>query len=177
MLKITDVSKRKTISLLGISSFLVFPSQWRTPVINSIVLPAHAQTSMSPALCADGVSTWLMSDYQENGVSFDQGTPQSQVEINIVGNQINLTTDWFVINSATSSVSRGRVTDSGSIDLSTGVATTSPTGTPVDSPTHGVLTNLANSLDQTFTLDCAGGGSFVVQDSSNIYSFRLTRAS
>lgn len=174
---VNDKSRRNLLSTLGGSTLLALPAKWLTPVVSGVVLPAHAQTSLAPELCADGVSIWLMSDYEENGVSFDQGTPQSQIEITIVGNQISLTTDWFITNSVTSSVSRGRVTDSGTIDLATGAATTSPTGTPVVSPTHGGITNLANNLDQTFTLDCVDGDSFVVQDTSNIYRFQLTRAS
>lgn len=172
-----NTSRRKILTALGSSSLFAMPSRWLTPVISSMALPVHAQTSMSPpALCADGVSTWLMSDYQEAGVSFTQGTPQSQVQITVSGAQISMITDWFVINSNTSVESRGRVTDVGTIDLSTGQTSTSPSGSPVASPTHGGVTNLANSLNQTFTLDCANSGSFVVQDTSNVYSFRLTRA-
>lgn len=118
-----------------------------------------------------------MSDYQENGVQFNQGSPQSQVEITISGSQIDLVTDWCVINSDTNSESRGRVTDSGSVNLNSGEASSTPVGNPVASPTHGAVQNLANNLAQTFTLDCAGSGSFLVRDTSNIYSFRLTRVS
>jgi hypothetical protein len=174
-MKIINVSKRKTLSALGISSFLALPSQWSSPLINVVALPAHAQTSTLQGLCEGGVSTWIMSEYQENGVDFDQGNPQTQVQISITDNQISLVTDWFVINSNTSAESRGRVTDVGTIDLSTGQSSTSPSGSPVVSPTHGGVTNLANSLNQTFTLDCANSGSFVVRDTSNVYSFRLTR--
>ncbi len=173
-----DASRRKLLTRVGAAGMVIIPSRWIAPVVSSVALPVHAQTSTPfSSLCVDGVSTWLVSEYQENGVSFSQGSPQSIVEITISGNQINLVSDLFVINSSTSAQSRGRVMDTGTIDLSTGQATTSPSGTPVSSPTHGGVTNLANNLNQTFTLDCASNNSFIVQDTSNIYSFRLTRVS
>lgn len=176
MLSKKRVTRRAvTVGLLAGVGAAHVPGKWVTPVINSLVLPAHGQTSAFPNLCADGTSTWLMSDYEENGTSFNQGTPQSQVEITISGTQINLITDWCVINSVSNSQSRGRVTDSGTVNLITGAATTSPTGSPTVSPTHGGVVNLANNLAQTFILDCADSDSFVVQGASNIYSFRLTR--
>ncbi len=175
-MKNNKASRRKLLSAFGATTIVAMPLRWLTPVVSSIALPAHAQTSMPlSGLCIDGVSTWSMSEYQENGVSFNQGNPQSTVEITISGTQITLVTDVFVINSSTSSESRGRVTDVGTIDLNTGEASTSPTGSPVASPTHGGVSNLANNLDQTFTLDCDNSNSFVVQDTSSIYSFRLTR--
>jgi len=173
-----NASRRKLLSRFSAATLIAMPSRWLAPAVSSIVLPAHAQTSMPlSALCIDGVSTWLMSEYQESGVGFNQGTPQSTVEITISGTQITLVTDVFVINSSTSSESRGRVTDVGTIDLSTGQASTSPIGNPVSSPTHGGVTNLVNNLDQTFTLDCDNSNSFVIQDTASIYSFRLTRIS
>lgn len=167
---------RRSITI-GLLSAVCLPDKWLRPVITSVILPAHAQTSTLDPLCMDGTSTWLMSDYQENGVQFNQGSPQSQVEITISGSQIDLVTDWCVINSDTNSESRGRVTDSGSVNLNSGEASSTPVGNPVASPTHGAVQNLANNLAQTFTLDCAGSGSFLVRDTSNIYSFRLTRVS
>jgi len=172
-----DRNKRRLFALSAVSASALVsaPRKWTAPIVNSVILPAHAQTSVFSGLCADGTSTWLMSEYQESGVSFTQGSPQSRVEITISGNQIDLVTDWFVVNSNSNAVSRGRVTDAGTISLSSGSATTSPTGSPTASPTHGGVQNLANNLSQTFTLDCTNSASFVVQGASNLYSFRLTR--
>lgn len=172
----TKKLSRRAITVSLLSGAASLPNTWVKPVINAVVLPAHAQTSLFDALCADGISTWLMTDYQENGVNFDQGSPQSQVQITIAGNQITLVTDWCVINSESNSQSRGRVTDSGTVDLTTGVAATSPTGNPVPSPTHGGVINLANNLTQSFTLDCMNSNRFTVQDTTNVYRFTLTRS-
>lgn len=173
------LGKKIVIGALGSAALVVLPHRlprkWSKPLTNSVITPAHAQTSEPDNLCVDGTSVWLMSDYQETGTAFTQGSPQSQVTITITGNQIDLTTDWFVINSTSNAASRGRVTDTGTIDLTTGEAATSPTGSPTASPTHGAVENLANNLPQTFSLDCLTGNSFTVQDSSGVYSFRLTR--
>ncbi len=146
-------------------------------MLNAVVSPAHAQTSGPDMLCVDGTSTWLMTEYQENGVSFNQGDPQSQVQITITGNDIRLVTDWCIISTDTDATSRGRVTDEGTVDLTTGAASTNPVGSPQTSPTHGEVVNLANNLAQSFTLDCANSNSFVVRDDGDVYSFRLTRIS
>ena len=167
--------RRAALTIAGLAGISSLPQSWKKPIINNVILPAHAQTSTT-SLCSDGSSRWLMSEYQENGVDFDQGSPQSEVAITISGNQIDLVTDWFIINTTDSSSSRGRVTDSGTIDLSTGQATTSPAGSPMPSPSHGGVTNLANNLTQSFTLDCLSGNSFVVTGAANAYRFRLTRS-
>ena len=101
--------RRKFIFGLAAPSFVPhLPSKWSAPAINSVVTLAHAQTSCVNSLCADGVSTWLMSDYVENGVAFAQGEPQSQLETIVSGMSISV------------------VTDHGSIDLSTGAVGTNP---------------------------------------------------
>jgi len=168
--------RRFILQTTAITTAASTSSQWLKPTINSIFTPAHAQTSAS-SLCQDGTSTWLISDYIENGTAFTQGSPQSQVEITISGTSITLITDWFVINSNTSAVSRGRVTDQGTLNLTTGSASTNPTGSPATSPTHGGVTNLANSLAQSFTLDCSTSGDFTVSSSGGVYTFRLSRVS
>ncbi|MGH1543502.1 MAG: hypothetical protein ACRBHB_24095 [Arenicella sp.] len=168
-------NKRRHFFLQTAAIATVTGNQWLKPSINAVLTPAHAQTSAF--LCQDGSSTWLMSDYVENGIAFNQGSPQSQVEIIISGTNINMITDWFVTNSNTSSVSRGRVTDQGMINLTTGAVSTNPTASPVTSPSHGGVTNLANNLAQSFVLDCANSGDILISSSGGIYSYRLTRIS
>ena len=118
-----------------------------------------------------------MSDYIENGTTFNQGSPQSQVEFAISGTVISMTIDFFIINASTSVSTRGRITAEGLIDLNTGQASTEPTGSPVESPTHGGVTNLANNLAQSFSLDCSTDSDVVVTSNNGIYSYRLTRVS
>lgn len=166
--------RRFILQTAAIATATSTSSQWVKPTINSVLTPAHAQTS-ALTLCQDGTSTWLMSDYIENGVSFTQGSPQSQVEITISGTTVTVVTDWFVINSNTNAASRGRVTDQGVANLTTGAVNTSPIGSPATSPTHGGVTNLANNLTQSFTLDCTASNDFTVTSSGGIYSFRLSR--
>jgi hypothetical protein len=165
--------RRAIISLAALGG--ISSGSWVKPIVNAVVMPAHAQTSAPVSLCQDGISTWVMSDYIENGIAFDQGSPPSQVQITISGSSVNLVVDWYVINSSTSVASRGRVTDSGIIDLVTGAATTSPTNSPTLSPTHGGVENLANNLSQSFNVDCSAGADFLVTSDSGIYSFRLSR--
>lgn len=172
-------NKRRKLMFGFVATSLVphLPSKWSTPVVNSVITPAHAQTSGVSTLCADGVSTWLMSDYVENGVSFTQGSPQSQVEITVSGTSVGLVTDWFVINGNNSDTSRGRVTDQGSINLNTGAVSTNPSGSPESSPTHGGVINLANNLAQSFTLDCSSNSDIIVSANGGLYRFRLSRVS
>lgn len=170
----SNLSKRRQflVKTSAIAAILPVSTYWSKPVLKSVITPAHAQTSVFEAVCQDGSSLWLMSDYIENGVAFDQGSPQSQVQMTISGTAINLTTDWNITNGGT--ISRGRVTDQGSIDLTTGFVSTNPSGSPIPSPTHGGVTNLANNLPQTFTLDCANSNDVIVS-AGNIYQFRLSR--
>jgi len=116
-----------------------------------------------------------MSDYIENSVAFTQGSPQSEVQIMVLGNVVTMTTDWFVINSNTSAESRGRVIDQGVINLNTGSVSTNPSGSPIASPTHGGVSNLVNNLAQSFTLDCSASSDFIVSADNGLYSFRLSR--
>lgn len=49
-LKVSDaklVSRRKLVTLLGVSGIVVggMPERWSRPIINSVLLPAHAQTT------------------------------------------------------------------------------------------------------------------------------------
>ncbi|MBX2849946.1 MAG: hypothetical protein KTR16_16595 [Acidiferrobacterales bacterium] len=172
------IGRRTFVLGLAASSSLPYvPSKWSKPIINSVVSPAHAQTSDLTTLCADGTSLWLMSDYVENGMTFTQGNPQSQVEITVSGTSVSLVTDWFVLNDSSSASSRGRVTDQGSIDLTTGEVSTNPTGNPVDSPTHGAVTNLSNNLEQSFVFNCSSNSDVIVSESGGLYSFRLSRIS
>lgn len=52
-----DASRRKLIKSLGISSGVVatsalIPKTWTKPIVESVVLPAHAQTSQAPTIFA-----------------------------------------------------------------------------------------------------------------------------
>jgi len=52
MMKI-DNSKRKLLSLGGVTALAIAaPTSWTKPLVNSVMLPAHAQTSaLDPMMC------------------------------------------------------------------------------------------------------------------------------
>jgi|GEM_PF-2370537 len=41
--------RKALLALAGLGAFTSLPQSWRRPVIDSVVLPAHAQTSVTPA--------------------------------------------------------------------------------------------------------------------------------
>ena len=46
MNKPTNNNRRKLLGVLGFAGVAAAPTQWVTPVINAVLLPAHAQTSI-----------------------------------------------------------------------------------------------------------------------------------
>ncbi len=177
----TNGIRRKLLKqgFLGATLAISLPEKWTRPVLNSVLLPVHAQTSVSPTSsptpCQNGVSRWLLSNYVENGVAYIQGSPQSTVEITINGADLTMVTDWFIINSLTNVETRGRIVDTGVIDLTTGEVMTTVSVIVGASPTHGGPLNIDNIPPLIFNLGCNGTSSVIVNDTRGLLSFELTQ--
>ncbi len=52
-----DQRRRALLALAGVTAFSSLPQSWRRPMVESVVLPAHAQTSPSPSSSTDGEAT------------------------------------------------------------------------------------------------------------------------
>ena len=72
--EITSQSKRKILTSIGVSSGILGASalsqQWTKPIVNSIILPAHAQsTPMTTMAMGDMTTTPSMSDGMDDGTT------------------------------------------------------------------------------------------------------------
>ena len=69
--KPTDESTRRkfTIGLFSVAGIVSVPTTWTTPIINSVMLPAHAQTSCTSILDVDVLGVWRFTSV--DNVQFD----------------------------------------------------------------------------------------------------------
>ena len=62
---IAEISRRNLLKCLGIS----IPTAWAAPIIEAIMLPAHAQTTGGAAPCGEG---WINGDSSSTGQPDDE---------------------------------------------------------------------------------------------------------
>ena len=64
------IRRKFAISLLSVAGLASAPTQWTAPVVNAVILPAHAQTSCTaPITDIDVLGKWRFTD--PNGLTFD----------------------------------------------------------------------------------------------------------
>ena len=63
------IRRKILVALLAASGLASAPKTWTTPLISTIVLPAHAQTSCMSILDVDVLGKWRFTD--PNGLTFD----------------------------------------------------------------------------------------------------------
>ena len=64
------IRRKFAIALLSVAGLASAPTQWTAPVVNAVILPAHAQTSCTaPITDIDVLGKWRFTD--PNGLTFD----------------------------------------------------------------------------------------------------------
>jgi hypothetical protein len=65
------IRRNLTIALLSIAGLVRAPKTWTTPVIDAVILPAHAQMSCPSILQVDVIGKWLFTDQNGDTVEIE----------------------------------------------------------------------------------------------------------